>query len=162
MVDSVLKEHASEIHKHLDSCRLTPALESNITAEGIDRAIMSFIEQKDLNKTMSIKEKKEMYLKTLTRLCYKENPRITVELQKQLAHHLLNSPKHLLKQERDLFRSSHSNETDSMHQMIKLLPGTSYKVRYNGIIFKKAVDITQDGENESHTISRHGSKYWPQ
>lgn len=162
-VDSVLNEHASAIRKHLDSYKRTPALGSNMTAEGIDGAIMSFIEQKDLNKTMSIKEKKQMYLKTLTRLCYNENPKITPELQKQLAHHLLNSPKHLLKQERDLLRLSHSNETNSMHQMIKLLLNQSeaYKVR-QGIIFKTPVDITtQDDQHVSHTISRHGSKYWP-
>ena len=156
--------HANEIQDHLKNtpfARLIFAIQKQPTPQKIDDALIRFINRQENVEHKTVKEKKELYLNALKHLCDPLNPKITVECQQQLALYLLKKPAHLLKKERDLFRFTHSNETDSMHQMIKmLLPATAYQTRLNGVLFTKAIDIEEDNV-VIETISRHGSKHWP-
>ncbi|KTC76978.1 hypothetical protein [Legionella brunensis] len=97
-----------------------------------------------LPKNLNLKESKKAYLNALEEIASNLKP----EQKKSLALYILNTPQHFLKQERHFFRTNkYSNETFSVHQLVKTLMQGEQK---NG-----KITIHDEEHGQDHVISRH-------
>ncbi|KTC78193.1 hypothetical protein [Legionella brunensis] len=100
--------------------------------------------QNRLPKNLNIKERKKAYIEELTQ----QVKNLVPEQKKELALYVLNEKDHFLKKERHFFRSNtYSNQTFSVHQLVKtLMQGEQNNAK---------ITIQDDEHDKTHVLSRH-------
>lgn len=126
------------LKKHLENIELRKQI-FNKSAQDID----DYLKNK-LDSNLGLKEKKHAYITELGKVTGYLQP----EKKKQLALYILNNPDHFLKTERHFFRTNnYSNETFSIHQLVKTLMQGEQK--------DGKITIHDEGNHLEHVISRH-------
>ncbi|MFC3909937.1 hypothetical protein ACFORL_12740 [Legionella dresdenensis] len=131
----------SQPHRVHVSANTENNAQHNETVNEFDSRISSTLPQLIKGKEKTYKEN---YLQAVAREIVGKSP----EFKKAFALFILNSPSHILKQERHFFRSQkYSNETLSVHKLVASLLKNQVQIVNNKVVI-----------DDNHTLSRHADE----